>query len=477
MQQTVRQKSLPLNNEKWARITETAGAYARQKDAFLVEYGHVKYLHYLSEKRKLRDELVSAGFVSPFGLKARQWKLALEDALYTLERQWEAAIVEVKGYLYRHEGLTDEEKHYAFWLLYKHEKHGRDWKRILAVFTGEDIVNEEINLDAEGRARVRKYLKRLFRRVLGRKPRVKKARSFTVDQQMYRVFSTGKRQYIALATLTPGERVVIPLAGVHAIKGNLRIVLLPKEYCVEIYLTREPRTYPPGAKEAGIDLGVTEVFTDDTGKKYRPEYGEALQEMSDHILVKSRKRGKLWALRRKFLEQDPNKARRILIHNLGLIKQTKRNKKYRTRCENEINRAFNEFYKERRPKRIAYEDLAHLRGKTRSSGLSRKVSGWQRSIIKARLGYKNYIYSVTDPGPVNAAYSSQTCPMCGWLDAKNRHGDVFKCRKCSFTTDADNVAALNLKLRLHDEEITRYMPYKKVKELLLQRYYQKQQAN
>lgn len=200
---------------------------------------------------------------------------------------------------------------------------------------------------------MRKYLKRTFRRVLGRKPRVKKACSFVVDQQMYRVFAVDNRQYIAIATLTPGERVVIPLAGVHAIEGNLRVVLLPDENCVEIHLTREPQTYPPGEEEAGIDLGITEVFTDDTGKKYRPEYGEALQEASDHILDKSKKRQKLWALRWKFFEQDPGKARRILKHNLGLIKQTRRNKRYRVRCENEINRAFNEFYKARRPKVMA----------------------------------------------------------------------------------------------------------------------------
>lgn len=403
--------------------------------------------------------------------------MALDDALLTLERQFEAAIVEVKERLYRHEGLTNEEKHYAFWLLYKHEKRGRDWRRIQAVFTGEDIVNEKINLGANGRTKVRKYLKRVFRRVLGKKPRVRKARSFDVDQQMYRVFAVGNRQYIAVATLTPGERVVIPLAGVHAIEGNLRVILLPDERSVEIHLTREPQTYPPGEEETGIDLGVTEVFTDDMGRKYRPEYGEALQKMSDHILDKSRKRGKLWALRRRFLEQDPNKARRILKHNLGLTKQTKRNKKYRRRCENEINRAFNEFYRARRPKVIAYEDLVHLYGKARSRGLSRKVSNWQRSIIKERLEYKNYIYSVTDPAPVNAAYSSQVCPMCGWVEAKNRHGDVFKCRKCGFEADADNVAALNLKLRLYDTEITRHMPYKRVKELLLRRYHQRQQSN
>jgi len=127
VQQTVRQKSLPLNKGKWNKIVQVTGAYARQKNAFLVEYGNIKNLHYLGDKRKLRDELVSAGFTSPFSLQARQWKLALDDALFILERQWEAAVIEVKEYLYRHEGLTDEEKHYAFWLLYKHKKRGRDW--------------------------------------------------------------------------------------------------------------------------------------------------------------------------------------------------------------------------------------------------------------------------------------------------------------------------------------------------------------
>lgn len=216
------------------------------------------------------------------------------------------------------------------------------------------------------------------------------------------------------------------------------------------------------------------VFTDDTGKKHRSEYGKALQEMSDRILAKSQKRGRLWALYRKFLKQDPNKARRILRHNLGLVKQTKRNKKYRTRCENEINRAFNEFYRERRPQTIAYEDLTHLRGKAQSKGLSRKVANWQRNIIKKRLEYKNYIYSVTDPGPVNAAYTSQQCPQCGWVDARNRSGDTFQCRKCGFSADADLVGAVNLKTRLRDTAITRYILYRKVKEILLQRYQQRQ---
>lgn len=159
MQRTVRQKSLPLNDGKWVRLVETAEAYARQKDAFLVEYAHIKYLDYLGDKRALRDELVSRGFASPFGLQARMWKLVLEDALYTLERQWEASIEAVKNLVARHEGLTEEEKRYAFWLLYKPKNGSRDWKRVQAVFAGEDVTGRKAILDAAGRHRVRKLLK------------------------------------------------------------------------------------------------------------------------------------------------------------------------------------------------------------------------------------------------------------------------------------------------------------------------------
>jgi predicted RNA-binding Zn-ribbon protein involved in translation (DUF1610 family) len=31
---------------------------------------------------------------------------------------------------------------------------------------------------------------------------------------------------------------------------------------------------------------------------------------------------------------------------------------------------------------------------------------------------------------INSAYTSQTCPQCGYLDKANRKADVFQCLKC-----------------------------------------------
>ncbi len=77
---------------------------------------------------------------------------------------------------------------------------------------------------------------------------------------------------------------------------------------------------------------------------------------------------------------------------------------------------------------------------------------------------------------VNAAYTSQTCPKpsCGYVSRDNRRGDAFHCRNphwdCNRRGDVDHVAAMNLKLRIKDREISRFTPYKDVKEILNERF-------
>ena len=46
---------------------------------------------------------------------------------------------------------------------------------------------------------------------------------------------------------------------------------------------------------------------------------------------------------------------------------------------------------------------------------------------------------------VDPRYTSQTCPICGYTNAKNRPTQAhFGCRKCGYTENADIVAARNI---------------------------------
>jgi len=50
---------------------------------------------------------------------------------------------------------------------------------------------------------------------------------------------------------------------------------------------------------------------------------------------------------------------------------------------------------------------------------------------------------------VDARYSSQACPMCGYTSKANRpnHGLLFVCQSCQYTVHSDLVGARNIALR------------------------------
>jgi len=101
--------SLILNNNKFAGIEDTIDAFTAQKDDFLVDYAHIKYMGKL-KTYDIRDDLVKNDFISRYNLKARMWKCALKDALQTIDMYWEATLTDVAGHIYRNDNLSDDEK-------------------------------------------------------------------------------------------------------------------------------------------------------------------------------------------------------------------------------------------------------------------------------------------------------------------------------------------------------------------------------
>ena len=73
-----------------------------------------------------------------------------------------------------------------------------------------------------------------------------------------------------------------------------------------------------------------------------------------------------------------------------------------------------------------------------------------------RMAYRALHHSLMRKAPciqVNPAYTSQTCPSCGYVARANRRSTVFVCKFCGRSSHADVVGAVNLLRRSEDKEI------------------------
>jgi putative transposase len=79
-------------------------------------------------------------------------------------------------------------------------------------------------------------------------------------------------------------------------------------------------------------------------------------------------------------------------------------------------------------------------------GLNRQIRDQRWGMIRQMLAYKCLWYG-SRLIVVPAAYTSQTCAVCGHVDAKNRSGDRFQCLACGHTDNADHNASVNILAR------------------------------
>jgi putative transposase len=114
---------------------------------------------------------------------------------------------------------------------------------------------------------------------------------------------------------------------------------------------------------------------------------------------------------------------------------------------------------------IGLEDLTHIRERTRrrkhrrkgkqvvpvsakARKANRRASQWAFAELQACLTYKAQLTGSVCV-KVDAEYTSQTCPRCGFTSKANRKGGglLFACRQCHYSLHADLVGARNILLR------------------------------
>jgi len=469
VKRTGRYESLPLNVGKWEQLVELVNIFTKQKDVYLLQLAGIKNWHWLDKPRDFRTAM------KPLLLPATPTHLqdrALFDAITTVKQLIESPVetTYLKSKIFNH-FTVEEQQHYAFWLL-------KSYTRIGLVMQGK-YPEPKFDLAFAQRREVVRYLRRKLRKSLGRSPRVRLHRSMELDNTLYNISHRGNRQWLSVTSLYRGQRIRIPLLGQGRITGNIRLVLDKEKRTVTVHM---PYDLASGQSASGvglgIDLGVTEVIATSTGEKYGLGYGQALKEITDATNAKGKTRNRLYQIAKKAQKRgDFAKAGRIQRNNLGVKKLNHNRLRAEGRAKTIVGSAVHQLFL-KYPSFVVLEDLSSLRGKSYNKQQSRVNSAWTRSIVRERLEFKNMVGG-SSLIPVNAAFTSQTCPdpLCGYVNAKNRQGDKFYCLNCGLAGDADIIGAMNVLARKDDPEIKLYMSPLRVKAILNERFRRRKETS
>jgi len=201
-------------------------------------------------------------------------------------------------------------------------------------------------------------------------------------------------------------------------KHKISDSLLFPDYKLLITLTKEVEIKYEPKSAIGVDIGATNLVTAYCN-------GKVLQISGEPILEAHRK----------------GVEHRRLKQKLGSRKFTYNESKF---VKDYVHHAANqviEFAKQFKQPIIILEDLKRL--KRRLARLPHIYT-----ITPYKLAYSAIVEKALWEGIMfqtrKAYYSSQKCPMCKYINSKNRKRRKFKCVKCGFEGDADIVAAMNL---------------------------------
>jgi hypothetical protein len=263
---------------------------------------------------------------------------------------------------------------------------------------------------------------------------------------------------IVLTTNSSGKNV--DLTGC-----NLRIIL--KDDRVEVhYATSKSAGRPCGTAVIGVDKGYTEAFTDSDGTHHGAKFGDVMTAYSDKVAKTGKVRNRLHALEKAHRAAGRiSKADRIRSNNLGKVKLGSLRNRAQQQLRTIAYQAAHSIVDKATV--VGSEDLTSpIRSKNQWREYNRRMSAWAKGVLAQALEEVCTQREATHV-VVNAAYTSQMDSFTNLLEGR-RDGDKFY-RANGDVLQADFNAARNVRARMDDQEITRYMPHLQVRQILLAR--------
>ncbi|GAA3431014.1 RNA-guided endonuclease TnpB family protein [Kutzneria kofuensis] len=238
---------------------------------------------------------------------------------------------------------------------------------------------------------------------------------WTTAGRLRNVRIVGSRAHIALLRSRPiGETDLLHRDGVWLLHAVIDTPVTPQREPVNGFL--------------GVDLGVVNIATTSDGDR---RCGLRL----------NRYRKRQLRLRKRLQAKKTSSARRLLK------KRRRKEARFATDVNHQISKSI-VAEAERTGRGIAIEDLGGIRARVRLRKPQRAMlHSWAFAQLGRLLTYKAQRAGVVLV-QVDAAYTSQTCHVCGHVDKRNRRSQAaFHCGRCDFVGHADHNAALNIAAR------------------------------
>ena len=327
-----------------------------------------------------------------------------------------------------------------------------DFNRIVYFSNLDDKTKKElftINRKQEWFKSENKLARKIVKHILKkhRKPSFAKC-NMVLDAKQISIETSKTKEFdywIKLSTINKGNNIYVPL------KSNTYFNSQSGDTCNSIQVNynneskkltfafikeKEQKQYTPETDKIGLDVGLNNICATNFGDLFG---------RSDRVL-------------------DVLKKYDNLITNLARNRQKQglkvRSRKYdklvnnvRQFLKNEINRILNQVVKLYKPGEIVIERLL-FKSMNLSKRLNRILSNFGRNIFQKKLYslFEEYGIQITE---INAAYTSQECSSCHYVDKKNRSTrDKFSCKNCGQEIHADINASRSILNRRSIKELS-----------------------
>ncbi|MDF5714354.1 MAG: addiction module component [Rhizonema sp. NSF051] len=277
--------------------------------------------------------------------------------------------------------------------------------------------------------------------------------------------------WIQFSGLKKGKVIRIPTTLTTEITGQFRLIKCYGKWYIHYGTGMITAPKRNGGIDIGVDRGYSEVYatsSNDGAKFIGSDFGSLQTVEADYRHEKGKRRNKLLRIAAKAKALGNHaKAEGIKNNNLGRIKWNSRECSFKGRIKTLVFTATVQLMHSA-IKSVAFEDLTtQFTSKAkRSKRTKRNLSSWCKGIVADALSQVSSRVGCTIVS-VSAAYTSQLDSRYGVLLGV-RSGDKFTCFD-GVEMQSDTNAADNIRARMGDVEIPRFMKHTDVKKILLER--------